>query len=696
MVFRRIGLVPGPLWLIAVFLLVLSSLFADAEPSPPPGVMKGTIGDAVMVLNGPWRFHPGDDARWARPEFEDSGWGTLDLTPPEGSYDPVVGSSGFVPGWTRHGYPKLANYAWYRLKVVLADNQSQTQRLALTMPLNFDDAYQIFVNGQQVGAFGRFEGASVMYYNAEPMSFELPASIHGGTITIAIRVWMDPSTPLVSEDTGGLHGPPVLGESSAIETMLRLSWDSVNRTQIGNLMVLVFLGLGLVLGFTLYWFDRRERAYLWLGFACTANFLEIGMVTLGYYQTIVPMMQETVLLDIVLVPVGLCFWAVFWAYWFELENKRRIAQIAFALTALLMVGMALIRPPVLGSLVPVEATAWLVPVTVVQKLMPGLLLLWITIQGMRKRAADGWLALVPIVLEIVRTYREELNVLGIPVILRLGPVTLTVGTVAALVMLGIVSVLMVRRFIRGQRESVLLRLEIEQARQVQNVLIPEAMPAIPGFAVESEYRPAQQVGGDFFQILPADGGGVLAVIGDVSGKGTPAAMTVSLLVGSIRTLVPSTQSPGAILSVLNERMIGRSQGGFTTCLVLRADPDGTVTVANAGHLPPYLDGREMDVSPALPLGLTAGQYPEGTFQLKEGERLTLLTDGVPEARNKAGELLGFERTAALAKSSAAAVAEHAQEFGQSDDITVLTIKRVAAKTAPTMHVEALVPSPAGD
>ena len=242
----------------------------------------------------------------------------------------------------------------------------------------------------------------------------------------------------------------------------------------------------------------------------------------------------------------------------------------------------------------------------------------------------------------------------------------------------------------------LLRLEIEQARQVQNVLIPEAMPAIPGFAVESEYRPAQQVGGDFFQIIPMENGGVLAVIGDVSGKGTPAAMTVSLLVGSIRTLVPSTQSPGTILSVLNERMIGRSQGGFTTCMVLRVDPDGAVTVANAGHLPPYLNGNEIDVSPGLPLGLVAGSYPEGSFQLKEGERLTLVTDGVPEARNKAGELLGFERTAALAKGSAAMVAERAQEFGQNDDITVLTIMRVAARVAPTMHVEALVPSPAGD
>ncbi|KAA6462990.1 serine/threonine-protein phosphatase [Acidobacteria bacterium AB60] len=695
MLLRRTGLLVGPV-LLAVFLCLMKLPCAGAEGGAQPGVMRGSIGDAVLVLSGPWRFHPGDDAAWARPEFDDTSWGTLDLTPPEGSYDPVVGSTGFVPGWTKHGYPKLAGYAWYRLKVVLGNNQSETQRLALTMPLDFDDAYQIFVNGEQVGAFGRFYGDGVTYYNSEPSSFALPAAMHGGTLTIAIRMWMDPSTPLVSEDTGGLHGPPILGESSAIETMLRLAWDSVNRTQIGNVMVLVFLALGLTLGFLLFGFDRRERAYLWLGFACCADFLNIGMVTLGYYRTIVPMMQETVLLDVLLVPTGLCLWAVFWAYWFELESKRRIAKIAFTLTALLMTGMALVRPPVLGTVIPLEATAWLVPLTAVLKLMPGVLILGIAILGMRKRAADGWLALAPIVLQIVRSYREELTVLGVPVILRLGPVTLTVGTVAALVMLAIVSVLMVRRFMRGQRESVLLRLEIEQARQVQNVLIPEAMPAIPGFAVESEYRPAQQVGGDFFQIIPAANSGVLVVIGDVSGKGTPAAMTVSLLVGSIRTLVPTTQSPGTILSVLNERMIGRSQGGFTTCLVLRVDADGAVTVANAGHLPPYLNGSEIDVSPGLPLGLVAGSYAEGTFWLREGERLTLVTDGVPEARNKAGELLGFERTAALAKESAEMVAKQAQEFGQTDDITVLTIRRVAAKAAPSMHVEALVPSPAGD
>lgn len=97
------------------------------------------------------------------------------------------------------------------------------------------------------------------------------------------------------------------------------------------------------------------------------------------------------------------------------------------------------------------------------------------------------------------------------------------------------------------------------------------------------------------QVIPIESGGVLTVVGDVSGKGMPAAMTVSLLVGTVRTLAHYTQSPGEILAAMNQRMLGRSQGGFTTCLVLRLDVNGTLTVANAGHLSPYRNGEELAV-----------------------------------------------------------------------------------------------------
>jgi serine phosphatase RsbU (regulator of sigma subunit) len=130
---------------------------------------------------------------------------------------------------------------------------------------------------------------------------------------------------------------------------------------------------------------------------------------------------------------------------------------------------------------------------------------------------------------------------------------------------------------------------------------------------------------------------------------------------------------------MSQRMMTRSSGSFTTCLMLRADPDGTLTVANAGHIAPYLAGMELALENGLPLGLAAeSTYAESTFHLAPGQQLTLLTDGVVEARDKTGALYGFERTAILSIQPAETIARAAQAFGQDDDITVLTLARLAA------------------
>ena len=232
-------------------------------------------------------------------------------------------------------------------------------------------------------------------------------------------------------------------------------------------------------------------------------------------------------------------------------------------------------------------------------------------------------------------------------------------TISTLSVLGIVTLaILASDLIHDRREKQRMAAELAAARAVQQVLIPDHTPTVPGFNIQSVYRPFGEVGGDFFQIIATSNGGALAVIGDVSGKGIPAAMTVSLLVGTVRTLAHYTQSPGEILAAMNLRMLGRTQGGFTTCLVLCADPDGNLTAANAGHLAPYLAGHELPLENGLPLGLAAeSTYPESTFQLAPGAQLTLLTDGVVEARNKDGALFGFDRTQAISTQSAEKVAQ---------------------------------------
>jgi serine phosphatase RsbU (regulator of sigma subunit) len=229
------------------------------------------------------------------------------------------------------------------------------------------------------------------------------------------------------------------------------------------------------------------------------------------------------------------------------------------------------------------------------------------------------------------------------------------------------------------RQQALLEGELAAAREVQQVIVPERTEAVRGFRVESVYEPAQQVGGDFFQVLPAGDGGLLVVIGDVAGKGLPAAMLVSVLVGAIRGVAQYTRDPGELLGQLNERLIGRTQGSFSTALVAHIAADGAVSIVNAGHLSPYLNGEEVELKSALPLGVVGGASYEPTrFHLSVGEQLTFCSDGVVEAQNAAGELFGFERVQAISRSSSAQIVEAAKQFGQEDDITVVTITRTAA------------------
>ena len=142
---------------------------------------------------------------------------------------------------------------------------------------------------------------------------------------------------------------------------------------------------------------------------------------------------------------------------------------------------------------------------------------------------------------------------------------------------------------------------------------------------------------------------------------------------------------------MNMRMLARSAGGFTTCLVLRADPDGTLTIANAGHIAPLVNGVEMLLENGLPLGLSADStYAESTSHLALNEQLTLMTDGVVEARNKDGELFGFERAAAIASNSAESIAAQAQTFGQEDDITIVTLTWIGAKEPVGVHVQTVI------
>jgi len=251
------------------------------------------------------------------------------------------------------------------------------------------------------------------------------------------------------------------------------------------------------------------------------------------------------------------------------------------------------------------------------------------------------------------------------------------NTIALQTAAAIANSLLCAEMVDAARARAAFAAELHAASTVQQLLLQSASRPTPGFQVESAYLPASEVGGDFFFVSSAPDGSLTAVVGDVSGKGLTAAMRVAMILGALRR--ETSHDPGDILHGLNNALIAQGQLGFTTACCIRIALSGESTIANAGHIAPYLSGRELDTPPALPLGLVPDQSYQPTHGcLAPSERLVLLSDGVPEARSATGELYGFERLSALTLLPARDIAEAARSFGQEDDITVLTLAFAAS------------------
>jgi hypothetical protein len=214
--------------------------------------------------------------------------------------------------------------------------------------------------------------------------------------------------------------------------------------------------------------------------------------------------------------------------------------------------------------------------------------------------------------------------------------------------------------------------ELTAARHVQHMLMPEKLDVAPGMALSAAFLPASEVGGDFYRCRVLKNGSQRVILGDVSGKGVAAALTSALLLGAADRC--DDLPPASVLKVLNLALRQSAIGGFTTCLCADVSPDGGLRIANAGQLPPYRNGKELSLTNSLPLGVVDRiDYPQTPLHLAPGATLTFISDGVVEARNAARELFGFERTRQISTLPAKEIAEAARQFGQEDDITVLTL-----------------------
>jgi hypothetical protein len=639
---------------------------AKVAPAAVAVTVPVKLGESSSKLNGPWKFHTGDNLAWAQTDFDDSGWGSMDLTTPPGAEG---------VGWTKRGYPDYSGYAWYRLKV---DVQGANHRLSLKMPDEADDAYQVYANGQLVGEFGKFGTRHVTAYNALPEAFPLPTGVRNGTITIAIRMWMDSATRFSSPDAGGLHGPPVLGYASLVNDLVRLDYDDIAHFFGSALLEVLILLMSMLMAAALYWLDREEPAYLWLALVCAVTLMFTSIVLSVNVAAWIGQTAAVVLSEVILHPMRIGLWVLFWGYWFRLPRISRLQWVVWSLVGILIAGTAMLRPPLYGQVVPVHYATFISPSLLVIKLGLGVLLLLVAYKGFGTQKTEGWLAASAVILGLVSNFTSELRLVHMPTRFEAFGFVIQLGTVATVVSLLIITVMLLRRFVMAQRLKEQWKMEIQQAQEVQQLLIPAELPEVAGITIESEYRPAREVGGDFFQILPLEvPGTVLIVVGDVTGKGMQAGMLVALIVGAIRGAVVHSTDPAQILREVNEQLCER-QHAIATCMILRIDPDGTGIIANAGQLSPYLNGTEIEMEGAFPIGIVPdGDCSIATFTLQEGDNLFMMSDGVVEATDPQGALFGFDRISELLekKASSEEIAKAAQAFGQEDDILVVQVRR---------------------
>jgi hypothetical protein len=595
-----------------------------------------------------WRVHLGDNSAYAAPNFDDATWQQTTFANDL--------SDSLSKGHSR----------WFRKRIALPAQPGPIDLLLI----GTQGSFEVYVDGERIG--GPIL-SSLRWRKGQELIFPLRTADASGreSVEVAVR-----SHLYESEFSDGLNfARATIGTPAAIEIAARAH----QGTRVGKLVfpiaMLVAMSVAAVLLLALFYQQPAHREYLWLGLTLLFAALTTGLPAIDIHGG-APYSWNAFLGD----PCTYFEIATQLGFIYCFIGRKPGRVVRFYQTVLVLLPLPFNTLLWLGRF-PNSTLEWVENTLTLPAMV---LVLVILVRAYRAGSREAGLLILPTFFAnlggflfgmelIVQTYDPGFALPS----LNLGLIRFNFETVSAAPYLLSVGLLIFLRYNRVSREQAQSQAELESARTIQQILIPEELPNILGFHIESVYHPAQQVGGDFFQILPIEGGGVLAVLGDVSGKGLPAAMNVALLVGTLRTLAETTTDPAEILTGLNRRLLGRSKG-FTTAVAVRIAPGGEADLAIAGHLNPYLNGRELILEAALPLGLTAeAVYGKTTLTLALDDTITLLTDGVLEARDAATqELFGFDRTLAISGLPAAEIAATAQNFGQEDDIAVLTLTRV--------------------
>jgi sigma-B regulation protein RsbU (phosphoserine phosphatase) len=591
------------------------------------------------------RYQFGDDPDgklgWANPSFDDSAW--------------PIAQNGLVPSRSR----ETNRFLCVRIRVLVPNNLNAPLALHLDGLGVQAMAWQVFVNGQPIGGQGDFPPhADPADPPVSPVMILPPSLASPGSVAlVTLREWHAPA--FIESGVPG-HPTAVINLADVLSLSVRASAaDALVANGPGYALsaLLALAGIALLV----FWHYSRGREYLWAAIMLVSP-LATAILSTG------PVAASLSFHTLTLA------WAVVYAAGLIAEIEFMWALFGLRLGWLRILWHAIwivVWVAEISETYFMESPAFLHLCHII--IVSGIpafdcILFTVCIREMFRPGGNRAIAAAQSLFEVI----VLLGAFGYSVHLALGPFPLDLWNLSIILLDMAIAAMLFRRAWKAWKESSSLRVEFEAAREVQQQLVAPAVD-LPGFKIQSVYAPAKQVGGDFFRVLPESDGSVLVVVGDVSGKGLKAAMTVSAIMGALRDY-PSRQ-PTEVLGHLNRALYGQVDG-FATCCVALIEQDGRMKLANAGNPAPYCNGQEMAVEPGLPLGMLAdATYAETGCQIAPGDRLTFVSDGVLEATNPQGELYGFDRTQAISSEPAERVAQAAQAFGQEDDITVLTLQR---------------------
>jgi sigma-B regulation protein RsbU (phosphoserine phosphatase) len=600
----------------------------------------------------PVRYHFGDDPGgklgWANPNFDDSSW--------------PVAQNGHWP----MPYAASGDVAWVRVRVPVRSDASGNLAVHITQKSlpsrgNIRMVVEAFVNGHPVAQLGSFPPHADVSLSAFDFVSDLAPrlAVPGETAIVVLRTWYPPF--MHAPDAFATAGVDI-DESRDLHLAARADRLAILLSIGPDIALNVFIA-SMGVGLLVFWRWTRSRELLFASgmlistpaLALFNELMDLGLVATSWrigswIVIILGAACMAVTLEFIWATHGLKFFAL-----------KRLAQAALVVANATygFLRLATVHSPLLWSALAI------IPSFRLFALIGIVVNLWAFVFVKGNRLIAAAFLLVPITV--------SLGLLGAPTSGTIGPFHVVFFNLAFFLSALAMFVTLGQRAWHAWRARDELRVEFEAAREVQQQLVAPAVD-VPGFRIESVYAPAKQVGGDFFGVVPESDDGLLVVVGDVSGKGLSAAMTMSAIIGALRSIPPV--SPAWILNALNSGLVGNLHGGLVTCCSARITHDGRVTIANAGHLSPYRNEVELEVCAGLPLGIDPNcEHEESHFLLQPDERLTFVSDGVVEARNTSGELFGFERMQRIANSGTRAIAQAAVEFGQNDDITVLSVTR---------------------